>query len=50
MLRDGSGNKIVSAVGGLFVMKMYNDEMGDYEMSNHVVEYVPDQRISGSRL
>jgi len=45
MLRDGSGNKVVTAVGDVFAMKMHNDEMGDYEMSNYVVEYVPDKRI-----
>ena len=26
-------------------MKMHNDEMGDYEMSNHVVEYKLNRRI-----
>lgn len=24
---------------------MHNDEMGDYEMTNHVVDYEPDRRI-----
>ena len=38
MLRDGSGNKPVSGVGEVFTMKMHNDEMGDYEMRNDVVE------------
>ena len=27
-------------------MKMHNDEMGDYEMSNHVVEYELNRRIA----
>ncbi len=45
MLRDGSGNKVVSAVGDSFTIKMHNDEMGDYEMRNDVVEYVPNRRI-----
>jgi len=45
MLRDGTGNKIVSAVGDVFAMKMHNDEMGEYEMSNYVAEFVPNERI-----
>lgn len=45
MVRDGRGNRPVSGVGDVFTMKMHNEEMGDYEMSNHVVEYVPNERI-----
>jgi uncharacterized protein YndB with AHSA1/START domain len=45
MLRDGSGNQVVSAAGDVFTMKMHNDEMGDYEMSNHVVEYELNKRV-----
>ena len=45
MLVDGSGNEVVLAVGDAFNMKMHNDEMGDYEMRNHVVEYVLNRRI-----
>ena len=26
-------------------MTMHNDEMGDYEMANHVIEYEPGRRI-----
>lgn len=44
MLREGSGG-VISAVGDVFAMKMHNDEMGDYEMSNHVVEYELNRRI-----
>jgi uncharacterized protein YndB with AHSA1/START domain len=44
MLREVSGG-VISAVGDVFTMKMHNDEMGDYEMSNHVVEYEPNRRI-----
>jgi uncharacterized protein YndB with AHSA1/START domain len=44
MLREGSGG-VISGVGDVFTMKMHNDEMGDYEMSNHVVEYEPNHRI-----
>lgn len=49
---DGSGSlrgpvsaTPVSAVGDVFVMKMYFPHLGDYEMNNHVVEYEPDRRI-----
>ncbi|MGH3732579.1 MAG: hypothetical protein ACRDVC_04275 [Acidimicrobiales bacterium] len=45
MLRDGSGNATIAALGDVFVMKMHNQTLGDYEISNHVVEFVPDQRI-----
>jgi uncharacterized protein YndB with AHSA1/START domain len=45
MLRDGAANDVVSAAGDIFVMKMHNDEMGDYEMRNHVVEYEVNRRI-----
>jgi hypothetical protein len=45
MLREGSDG-VISGVGDVFAMKMHNDEMGDYEMSNHVVEYELNRRIS----
>ena len=44
MLRESSGG-VISGVGDVFTMKMHNDEMGDYEMANHVVEYEPNRRI-----
>ena len=44
MLREASGG-VISGVGDVFTMKMHNDEMGDYEMANHVVEYQPNRRI-----
>lgn len=50
---DGSGMLMravwrppISRVGDTFTMLMHNDEMGYYEITNHVVEYVPDQRIA----
>jgi uncharacterized protein YndB with AHSA1/START domain len=56
-LIDGSGMVIqassyatVSGVGDVFTMKMHNDEMGDYEMSNHVVEYELNRRIGWDPL
>jgi len=45
MLREGSGG-VIAGVGGVFTMKMHNDEMGDYEIANHVVEFEPSRRIS----
>jgi uncharacterized protein YndB with AHSA1/START domain len=44
MLREGSGG-VISGVGDVFTMTMHNDEMGDYEMANYVVEYEPARRI-----
>jgi uncharacterized protein YndB with AHSA1/START domain len=45
MLREAPSDVALSRVGDVFTMKMHNDEMGDYEMANHVVEYEPDRRI-----
>jgi uncharacterized protein YndB with AHSA1/START domain len=45
MLRQGSGG-VITAVGDVFTMTMHNDEMGGYEMANHVVEYEPSRRIA----
>jgi uncharacterized protein YndB with AHSA1/START domain len=44
-LRGAASTAVVSAVGDIFVMKMYFPHIGDYEMNNHVVEYEPDRRI-----
>jgi len=46
MVRESLDGVVISGVGDVFTMKMHNDEMGDYEMSNHVVEYEPSRRIS----
>jgi hypothetical protein len=50
---DGSGMLLravwrppISRVGDTFTMLMRNDEMGYYEITNHVVEYVPGARIA----
>lgn len=45
MLREWSGGRI-TGVGDVFTIAMHNDEMGDYEIANHVVEYQPGSRIS----
>ncbi len=39
---------VISGVGDVFMMKVHNDEMGDYEIANHIVDYEPNTRI-GSR-
>jgi hypothetical protein len=45
MLREGTTSPLIRAVGDAFAMNMHNDEMGDYEMTNHVVAYELDRRI-----
>ena len=44
-LRGAGSAATISAVGDVFVMKMYFPHLGDYEMNNHVVEYEQDRRI-----
>jgi hypothetical protein len=52
MLREWSGGRItgvggrITGVGDVFTMAMHNDEMGDYEIANHVVGYEHGRRIS----
>jgi uncharacterized protein YndB with AHSA1/START domain len=36
----------ISRAGDAFTMSMHNDEMGDYEITNHVVDYQPNRRIA----
>lgn len=45
MLREAPSDVVLSRVGEVFPMKMHNGEMGDYEMSNYVVEYELNRRI-----
>jgi hypothetical protein len=45
MLREAASDAVVSGVGDVFVMKMHNPALGDYEMNNHVVEYELNRRI-----
>lgn len=44
MLRESSDG-VISAVGDVFTVMMHNDELGDYEIANHVIEYAPGRRI-----
>jgi uncharacterized protein YndB with AHSA1/START domain len=46
MLRGAVGSAPVTRVGDVFVMKMHNARLGDYEMNNHVVEFEQDRRIA----
>jgi uncharacterized protein YndB with AHSA1/START domain len=45
LLTEALGPEPITAVGDVFVMAMHNDEMGDYEMTNHVVTFEPIHRI-----
>lgn len=45
MLRGVVSGTTISAVGDVFVMKMYFAALGDYELNNHVVEFEQDRRI-----
>jgi Polyketide cyclase / dehydrase and lipid transport len=45
MVRDSDASPI-ETVGDVFVMRMHNEEFGDYEMRNELVEYVPDRAIA----
>jgi hypothetical protein len=46
MVREAPSDTVLSGVGDVFTMRMHNDEMGDYEMDNHVVEYEVDRRVA----
>jgi hypothetical protein len=45
MVRGSVTDHVVTAVGDVFVMKMYYSEIGPYEMNNHVVEYELNRHI-----
>jgi uncharacterized protein YndB with AHSA1/START domain len=45
MLRQAGRGPVISGVGDTFTMSMHNAEMGDYEITNHVVEFEPHRRI-----
>lgn len=52
-LIDGSGmvgaavtTSLISQAGDMFTLRMHNDEMGDYEITNHVIGYQMDRRIA----
>jgi hypothetical protein len=45
MLRRAMSSSAITGVGDTFTMSMHNAEMGDYEITNHVVEYERNRRI-----
>ncbi|MDE3206900.1 MAG: SRPBCC family protein [Acidobacteriota bacterium] len=46
MLRYAVTRSTVTGTGQSFVIRMHNDEMGEYEMTNTVVEFEPSRRIA----
>jgi hypothetical protein len=46
MLRGTDDRRVLSGIGEVFEMKMFNDTLGEYVMENHVVEFEPDRRIA----
>ncbi len=46
MARMSAPGTPISGVGDQFLMYMHNDDFGDYEMVNHVVEFEANRRIS----
>lgn len=46
MVRQADPDVTISGVGDVFAMRMHNDEMGDYQITNHVVGFDPGRRIS----
>lgn len=45
MLRGAVTEAVVTGVGDVFVMRMYFQPIGDYEMNNHIVEFETNRRI-----
>ena len=45
MVRTALDDAVISKIGDVFAMNMFNDEMGHYVMENHVVEFEPERRI-----
>lgn len=46
MLRFAVGAVPVTQVGDRFAVRMHDDEMGEYEMTSHVIEFGPNRRIA----
>lgn len=45
MVRTAEEDVVLSKVGDVFAMQMFNEEMGAYVMENHVVEFELGRRI-----
>ena len=46
MLREAITTATIVGVGDTFTIRMHNDEMGGYEITNHVVEFERDRLVS----
>lgn len=46
MVRSAMSSDSITGVGDTFAMRMHNDEMGEYEMINHVVVFERGRRIA----
>ena len=45
MVRAALEDVVISKIGDIFTMNMFNEEVGDYVMENRVVGFEPGQRI-----
>jgi uncharacterized protein YndB with AHSA1/START domain len=45
MLRNALEDMVISKVGDVFALNMFNDTIGDYVIENRVVEFEPERRI-----
>jgi hypothetical protein len=45
MLRGAETKETITGVGDVFIMNMYFDALGDYQMDNHIVEFEFDTLI-----
>jgi uncharacterized protein YndB with AHSA1/START domain len=45
MVRGAIDDVDITKVGDVFAMNMFNDNLGDYVMESHVVEFEPGRRI-----
>jgi len=46
MLRGTDDQQVLSGIGDVFEMRMFNDQMGEYVMANQVVEFEPGRQIA----
>src|SRR6476659_7790188 len=46
MLRSVVTNRVITGAGDVFIMKMYFERLGDYEMNNRIVEFESNRRIA----
>jgi uncharacterized protein YndB with AHSA1/START domain len=46
MVRGAAQPGLITAVGDVFVMDMWYEKSGDYQVANHVVEFERDRKIA----